>query len=141
VHGEPPRSVNRRARAVQRAVGCAALVALALVLGACSQDVSPQEAEKAARLDEAGRGISVPPEVAASLYGTDGGAVCAEAADPAALGAEAAAGVSHRFTLRRTEADGERIAYLRAVVETYCPDEAAAFEDYVRSLAIDPRGP
>lgn len=145
MRGEPPR-VTRRVRSVRAmatravVVGCGAVVATGLV--GCGQEVSGAEADKAAELSAAVAplGVDVDPDVAASLYGTDGGAVCAEAGRPDVVAAEAAAAVSHRFTLRRTEADADTVAYLRAVVATYCPDELAPYERYVDGLAVDAEG-
>jgi hypothetical protein len=109
-----------------------------LALAGCGQDVTDAEAAKAKDLQAAVRpiGIDISEGVAASLYGTDGGAVCEDAADPGTLSSEAASVVSHRFALRKTKADRDDVKYLRAVIKTYCPDQLDSFNDYVDGLAV-----
>jgi hypothetical protein len=112
-------------------------VAAATFLGGCKSSTTDAEAAKAEELQAAiaPLGTKIETDVAASLYGTDGGAVCAEADDPGAVATEAASTVSHRFTLKKTEADVDSIAYIRAVIKTYCPDQLADYDDYIRDLA------
>ena len=135
--------MTRVVRAHLRARTRAALGALAVaaLLAGCGHDESREDTAKADQLEQAVAplGIDVDPDVYVSLYGSDGGAVCAEAGDPGALASEAASVVSHRFTLRRTEADADTVAYVRAVISTYCPDELGSFDDYVEGLKVDGR--
>ena len=98
---------------------------------------APRDADEAtattlsARLDELG--VAVSPDVAADLFGTDGGHLCAAADDPGALPNVALVG--HRFALRKTAVDTDDVAVARAVIETYCPQHLEAFTRYTDGLA------
>lgn len=122
----------------RRGVAGLALCVLTLTTGCGDQDVADEEASLAAQLDIAlePTGVEIPEGVAASLFGTDGGAICEDVESAGQLSGEAAAGVSHRFTLRRTDADPDRIAVADAVIRTYCPDELDVFDDYVAGIAV-----
>ena len=105
-----------------------------LVAGCGSQDVSSGEEEKAAQLEAAlaPLGVDMPVGIAASLYGTDGGHLCAAAESDGQL--DHVALVGHRFALRKTRVSPQDIAYGRAVIEVYCPDELASYESFVDGL-------
>lgn len=115
------------------ATGAAAsLIALTLAfLTACSSTSSSAENDKAARftakVNEAGVGPAMTPRIAKSLYGNDGGAICAALKNnPAGL----LLGWG-RVTLTATpeEHADDLIAYDRLVVQVYCPEHLDTFED------------
>jgi hypothetical protein len=126
-------------------VGPAALVTIALLLGlgACgSDDGTTAERTKAEELQAALAPLDLDgvddleTSTLISLYGTDGGKVCAIAEDPGAMEREGL--IAHpRFALRKTEADPDAVAYAKAVIEVYCPDQLANVEDYIEGLRVD----
>lgn len=120
----------------------AALVTTALLLGlgACgSEEGTKAERTEAEELQGklAPLGIDdIETGTLVSLYGTDGGKVCAIAEDPGAMEREGL--IAHpRFALRKTEVDPDAVAYAKAVVEVYCPDQLANVEDYIEGLRVD----
>lgn len=124
------------------AVLLAALLGFVVVgLGACgSEEGTSAEQAKAtelqAKLAAAGIDDELETSTLVSLYGTDGGKVCAIAEDPAAMEREGL--VAHpRFALRKTEVDPDAVAYAKAVIEVYCPDQLANVEDYIEGLRVD----
>ena len=122
---------------------CAALLAGALVLGlgACgSEEGTKAEREKAEQLQAALKPLGLDEDIETStlvaLYGDDGGKVCAIAEDPAAMEREGL--LAHpRFALRKTNVDPDAVAYTKAVIEVYCPDQLANVEDYIEGLRVD----
>lgn len=80
--------------------------------------------------------ITVDTDTIVSLYGDDGGKVCTVAADPAALRREGL--LAHpRFALRRLHVTTEAVAYARAVISVYCPEDLGNVEAYIRTLRVD----
>lgn len=134
------RPPNERRRPPLGAVALVAALAAATVLGACSaEDGTSAEQAKAdqlrSALDEAGLDPVERNDIV-SLYGTDGGKVCALAEDPGAMAREGL--LAHpRFALRKTEVDPDAVAYVTAVVEVYCPDQLAEVEDHIDRLRVD----
>jgi hypothetical protein len=112
------------------------IISLALVIGACGeQGASSQGTDQAQALEAelAGMGFAGPAGTAAGLFGEDGGHICAVAADPQNFGNEILVG--HRFALRKTKVSPSDIAYARAVVDVYCPEDLATFDEFVDGLA------
>ncbi|MEL7974430.1 hypothetical protein AAG589_01080 [Isoptericola sp. F-RaC21] len=138
------------APARRRWITYAAAAVLLLVLGAIMmiqfagyQDRQDErEAEqKAATLHAAFADIGITAfsqETIARVLGSDGGGFCT---DPAALvdatanlgSANGAAGPG----IRPSVLDERRLEGDRLVIETYCPDQLAAFDEYVDSLNLD----
>ena len=117
-------------RTWRRRAGAAALcLALAGGASACGSD-SASSAERA-------KADALQAKLAPlDLEGTDGGKVCEIASDPAAMEREGL--LAHpRFALRKTEVDPDAVAYTRAVVEVYCPDQLGNVEDYIEGLRVD----
>ncbi|HWJ96754.1 MAG TPA: hypothetical protein VNQ33_01260 [Acidimicrobiales bacterium] len=123
-----------------RRVTAALLAAgLALVaLGGCGSDEGTR-AERAkaeqlqSKLDEHGLDIDI--DTAVSLYGDDGGKVCAVAKDPAAMEREGL--LAHpRFALRRLHVTKDAAAYTEAVITVYCPDQLGNVRDYIDGLRV-----
>lgn len=129
-------------RTWRRRAGAAALcLALAGGASACGSD-SASSAERAkadalqAKLAPVDLEGDVDTDTLISLYGTDGGKVCEIASDPAAMEREGL--LAHpRFALRKTEVDPDAVAYTKAVVEVYCPDQLGNVEDYIEGLRVD----
>lgn len=123
------------------------LIAVALVLGlavgaaGCSSEPGTKaERKKAeelqAKLAPLGIDADVDVATAVSLYGDDGGKVCAIAEDPGAMAREGL--LAHpRFALRKTHVDTDAVAYTKAVIEVYCPDQLTNVEDYIEGLRVD----
>ena len=121
-----------------------ALLAVALsvgvVLGAAgcgSDEATSAEQSKAAELQAklAPLDIDIETETLISLYGDDGGKVCAIADDPGALEREGL--LAHpRFALRRLHVTDDAVAYARAVISVYCPEELGNVEDYIEGLRV-----
>jgi type II secretory pathway pseudopilin PulG len=134
----------------RRWVTYTAAAVLLLVLGAIMvvqfagyQDRQDQrEAEqKAATLHAAFAEIGITAfdeETIARVLGSDGGGFCT---DPAALvDATANLGSTNGAAgpgMRPSVLDERRLAGDRLVIETYCPDQLEAFDDYVDSLRLD----
>lgn len=110
------------------------LLLCVLLAGCGSQDISSGAQAKADELQAklAPLGISVPEGKAASLYDDDGGYLCAAAGEDGQL--EHVSLVGHRFAAHKTNVDPKDIAFARAVIEVYCPDELAAFNDFADGL-------
>ncbi|MER5481349.1 hypothetical protein ABT026_30875 [Streptomyces sp. NPDC002734] len=115
----------------------ASLVVLTLsLLTACSSAGSSAENDKAARfaakVNEAGVGPEMTPRIAKSLYGNDGGAICAALKDnPAGLLLGWGRGT---LTATPEEHADDLIAYDRYVVKVYCPEQLDTFEDLADRL-------
>jgi hypothetical protein len=118
---------------VKRAHAIVALVLVACAAG-CGQSVSSTEQAMAEELQAKLEplGIDVPTGTLVSLYGDDGGNLCAAAGDDDDLANVSLAG--HRFALRKTKVSTRDVAYARAVIEAYCPDELRSFDDYAAGL-------
>ncbi|MER8232382.1 hypothetical protein [Streptomyces sp. NPDC094049] len=107
-------------------------LAVLVLLTGCASDSRAKEV-KAALFTEKARAAGVAsgmtPAVAESLYGDDGGALCA-ALDGNPAGLLLGWG---RATLTATpeEHADDLIAYDRLVVDVYCPDRLGAFGDLV----------
>ena len=119
------------------AVALAALVAVG-VLGGCGSDEGTKaEREKAHELQAklAPHGLDIDTATAISLYGDDGGKVCAIAEDPAAMEREGL--LAHpRFALRRLHVTTDAVAYTEAVIEVYCPAQLGNVRDYIDGLRV-----
>lgn len=119
---------------------CAALLAGALVLGlaACgSEEGTRAERTKAEQLQAKLEplGIDVDTDTMVSLYGDDGGKVCAIAEDPAAMEREGL--LAHpRFALRRLHVTTDAVAYTEAVISVYCPAQLGNVRDYIEGLRV-----
>lgn len=126
------RSMRRR--------GGLVLIAVALVLVACDDDASSEERERAEQLvaaaQAAGVAARLTPEVAASLYGTDAAAVCDVVRDGVDTGGARLLLLGNPAQGRRRTITDDAVTYGRLVVETYCPDELANYDDLVAD--VDP---
>jgi hypothetical protein len=110
-------------------------LALVVFLAACS-DASddPDAVAKADQLVAAlqASGATIPADSAVALFRTDGGHLC--------VGATRAEDfvdtvlVSHRFALRKKKVSTTDVAFDRAVISVYCPDELPAFDAFVNGL-------
>lgn len=122
------------------AAALAALLAVT-ILGACgSEEGTKAEREKAeelqAKVAPLGDDAQIDIDTAVSLYGDDGGKVCAIAEDPGAMAREGL--LAHpRFALRKTEVDPDAVAYTLAVMDVYCPDQLGNVRDYIEGLRVD----
>ena len=129
---------RHRSRAL---VAGALTVALALGATGCgSEEGTKAERQKAEQLQAAvkplGSDADIDIDTAVSLYGDDGGKVCALAEDPGAMEREGL--LAHpRFALRKTNVDPDAVAYTKAVIEVYCPDQLANVEEYIEGLRVD----
>jgi hypothetical protein len=118
-------------------------VLVAVLLAGCGptseSESSSSEAEKLAKQLQStlkSEDLPVPStDVLTSLYGDDGGVSC-----------ENVDGRAHRAGLdsfgapaigRRVVMDPKVLAYDRAVISTYCPEELDAFEDAVQDLELE----
>ncbi|MGN6693356.1 MAG: hypothetical protein ACTHN0_04195 [Aquihabitans sp.] len=115
-------------------------LAIAALAGCGSDEGTKAERAKAeqlqAELDAAGVDDGIDVDTAVSLYGDDGGKVCAIAEDPAAMEREGL--LAHpRFALRKTEVDPDAVAYTKAVIEVYCPAQLGNVEEYIEGLRVD----
>lgn len=128
-----------------RRPAAAVLLAAALVLGlgACGSDEGTKaERTKAEELQAKLKPLGLDDDgdletsTLISLYGDDGGKTCAIAEDPGAMAREGL--FAHpRFTLRKTEVDPDAIAYTKAVISVYCPEQLGNVEDYIEGLRVD----
>jgi hypothetical protein len=120
------------------------LVILAAVVLAILYDAGDSEQEQAqqlagelvASLDAAG--LQSPDEdVAARVYGTDGGAGCrvADADSLSALAALATRGTGE-VAARPTLVDRRFVEYQRIMLQTYCPERVDDFDDMVDGLRL-----
>lgn len=113
----------------------ASLLALAL-LTACAASDSAVEEDKAvlftAEVRQAGLSPHMTPRIATSLYGDDGGALCASLkGNPAAL----LLGWGRATLTATPEEHAEDLtAYDHHVVEVYCPERLDTFEDLTGRL-------
>lgn len=114
----------------------AAGLALAVVLSGCS-DASddPDASAKADQLVSAleASGVTMPKDSAIALFGTEGGHLCVGATRGEDFVDTAL--VSHRFALRKTKVSTADVAFDRAVITVYCPDELPAFDAFIDVLA------
>jgi hypothetical protein len=119
-----------------RVVGplAAALLAVAVLVGCGSQEIKSSQEQKAQQLQAKLQplGMDVPTGVLVSLYQDDGGYLCAAAAGPGDFEHVALAG--HRFALRKLHVDPNDIAYVRAVIGVYCPDQTKRVDHYLSGL-------
>jgi len=118
--------------------GALVLLLAAGAAGCSSEDATAAETTKAAALQAKLEplGIDVETETIITLYGDDGGKVCEIASDPAAMEREGL--LAHpRFALRKLHVTTEAVAYTKAVIEVYCPDELGAVTDYIDGLRVD----
>lgn len=116
----------------------AVIVATFGALTGCGSEASTSaEDAKAAELQAqlAPLDIDIETDTIVALYGDDGGKVCEIAADPAALEREGL--LAHpRFPLRRLRVTTEAVAYTKAVISVYCPDQLGNIEDYIDGLRV-----
>jgi hypothetical protein len=120
---------------IQNTIPAAAFaLALAAFAAGCGQSIGSSEQAMAEELQAKLEplGVSVTTGTLVSLYGDDGGHLCAAADDDDDLANVSLAG--HRFALRKTKVSTRDVAYARAVIEVYCPDELASFDDYANGL-------
>jgi len=112
----------------------AAVLAVSVLAGCGSQKITSSQEQKAQQLQAKLQplGFDIPTGVLVSLYKNDGGFLCAAAHGPGALEHVALAG--HRFALRKLHVDPKDIAYVRAVVSVYCPDETERVDHYLNGL-------
>lgn len=126
--------------AVLRAAGLAVAVGVGLsacsAAGSASDSDSNQARELAGQLNDnlAEAGLpALDTSTATTLYGTDGGVSCENSGD-----LQQQLGLSqfgnNSGNLRRVVMDPSIIAYDRAVIETYCPNELSSFQDLVDEL-------
>ncbi|MGW4379177.1 hypothetical protein [Kitasatospora sp. NPDC004531] len=104
------------------------LAALAVLTGCGASHTKSERADRfTAAVRDSGLAPEMTPKIAASLYGEDGGAICAALRDNPA-GILLSWG---RTTLTHTPGDhaDDLIAYDRHVVEVYCPDKLDVFND------------
>ena len=129
---------SRRPRWRRRAAMAGLIAALMFTGSACgSEQGTSTENAKAADLQAklAPLDIDVETSTIVSLYGDDGGKVCQIAEDPAAMDREGL--LAHpRFALRRLHVTTEAVAYTKAVIEVYCPDQLGNVEDYIAGLRV-----
>ncbi|MFJ7524229.1 hypothetical protein ACIQ1S_04825 [Streptomyces griseus] len=114
----------------------AATCLLALSLAACSTSHTRSEDLKAARFTTAVRGDVRAPhmtiETARSLYGNDGGTLCAALADnPAGLLLSWGRATVTATPKKKT---AELVEYDRDVVKVYCPQHLTKFNDLMSRL-------
>jgi hypothetical protein len=126
----------RRLAAALLATGLAVTAAA----GCGSDEGTKTERAKAqqlqAKVEAAGIEDGIDVDTAVSLYGNDGGKVCAIAADPAAMAREGL--LAHpRFALRKTQVDPDAVAYTKAVIQVYCPAQLGNVEAYIEGLRVD----
>lgn len=112
----------------------AVVAVLAIGMGACSdQSISDDESALADQVvvELSAAGLDISPELAAALWGTDGGRICAgdgpEDFNDVVL-------VSHRFALRKTAVSTRDVAVAAAVIDVYCPDRRPHFNEFVEAL-------
>ncbi|WP_182526464.1 hypothetical protein [Nocardioides dongkuii] len=135
--------IATQARALRSSVGAAGLVlAVGLGVTGCSaagsaSDSGSDEARTlAGQLNDrlAASGLpTIDAETAASLYGTDGGVSCENVGELQQQLALSQFG-NNANNLRRVVLDPSLVNYDLAVIDTYCPDQLADFEDLVEEL-------
>jgi hypothetical protein len=131
---------------VYTAAGLLAVALLIVMLVAADNRQSNQDAKVAEQKAQtlqgrlADAGLTVPKTTTITqVLGSDGGAVCANPggnlhrADAVAGGLNGAGGPG----IRPSVVDERVIQADRIVIEVYCPEKSADFEDYVGSLDLD----
>lgn len=115
------------------------VVALLMYLGARQEVKATDKAEELlAAFDDAGIAVSFTPEQVARVLGDDGGATCA---DPNAALSRATllAGLSNGAGgpgLRATIVESRLVQGQLLIIQTYCPDEAEEFQEFIDSLNL-----
>lgn len=135
---------TNRPHSVRSAMLRPAALALAagLALSACTaagsaSDPGSDRAEQLAdelndHLAEAGL-PTLDTETASTLYGTDGGVSCENVGELQQELSLSQFG-NNSGNLRRVVLDPSLVAYDRAVIQTYCPDKLASFQDVIDKL-------
>ena len=115
------------------ALACLAIVAV----GCAEQTPTAEESQLAEQLQSelASQGLDVGTETLIALFGDDGGHLCIDAEQGSDFTDVVL--VSHRFALRKTTVDSEDVMVASAVIDVYCPDERAAFDEFVASLDVE----
>ncbi len=119
------------------AVALAGALAVGLLGGCGSEEGTKAERAKAEQLQAklAPHDLDIDTDTAVSLYGDDGGKVCALAEDPAAMEREGL--LAHpRFALRRLHVTTDAVIYTEAVIEVYCPDQLGNVREYIEGLRV-----
>ena len=133
---------SKRERSVIATVAIVVLVALAVIatvmfVGARQQAKDVDKAQEL--LDafaDAGIAVSFTPEQVASVLGDDGGATCADP-NSALARSTLLAGLSNGAGgpgLRPTLVESRLLQGQLLIIQTYCPDEAEEFQEFVDSL-------
>ncbi|MGU3643398.1 hypothetical protein ACLBXX_00400 [Microbacterium sp. C23T] len=133
---------SKRERSVIATVAIIVLVALAVIatimfVGARQQAKDVDKAQEL--LDafaDAGIAVSFTPEQVASVLGDDGGATCADP-NSALARSTLLAGLSNGAGgpgLRPTLVESRLLQGQLLIIQTYCPDEAKEFQEFVDSL-------
>lgn len=141
----PDETQSRRERTILYvAVGVVigVLLVLALVLYRAADRTRDAEAkadELIQALDEAGATVSPSKDQIVTVLGDDGGATCANPNDPlnrATLQAQLANGAGGPGS-RPVISDRKILRGQMLIIQIYCPDELAEFQQYVDSLETD----
>ncbi|GAA3597989.1 hypothetical protein GCM10022419_096710 [Nonomuraea rosea] len=116
---------------------CAMVGALLVVPSPAPTDTAEQKADQfIAALQQAGA-VSLPSkDQVVSVLGEDGGAVCAgpnEALNQANLQAQLSNGAGGPGT-RPVIADSKALQGGKLIVQTYCPDQLAAYREFIEGL-------
>ena len=134
----------------RQAAGVALVVGVLLAAGCGatvpqSESSSAQAQELAGQLNQALKqeGLSAPSTgTATALYGEDGGVSCVNVGEAEQRDGLVLFGHAGQLTYgRRVTMDPSVLAYDRAVIETYCPNELASYKDAVAGLDTEPTIP
>jgi len=113
--------------------------ALLTFSAARSTQVAQEKAQELIAAVEAAGGYAPSSDVIVQLLGDDGGAVCADpnaALSKATLLAQLSTGASGPGS-RPIIADSRAVQGQLMIIEVYCPDELAEFQEFVDSLQLD----
>lgn len=133
---------STRERSVIATVAIVVLVVLAVIAAVMFVGARQQarDVDKAQQLldsfAEAGISVSFTPEQVASVLGDDGGATCADP-NSALARSTLLAGLSNGAGgpgLRPTLVESRLLKGQLLIIQTYCPDEAEKFQEFVDSL-------
>jgi hypothetical protein len=120
-------------------------VLIALLVGANTrqnnQDAAVAQQRAATLQDHLREAGLTPPKttVLTQVFGSDGGAVCANAGEDLARGVDVSGRVNGAGGpgLRPSITADRLVQAERLVIKVYCPDKSAEFETYVDSLNLD----
>lgn len=122
---------------VSRGAPVAVLAVVAVLVAACSTTHDAQQQSDAQRLVTATRSAGVAPrltvEVAEALYGSSAPQIC-DALDGGVSSAEELLLAGNSSGRRGKVITTDAVTYERLVVQTYCPDDLATYDDLVSDI-------